>query len=1050
MRTKRNRRLRLDFLEARRLLAVYSASPEIPDGTDGSLRAALVATQSGGHDDTIQLTEGIYRINAGDLRVEEVGSRLEISGAGKDTTVILIEGDSRFLDIDFGARVDLSGVTVLGGSASEGGQIRSAGQLSITDAVFHGGEALLGGAIFNGGVMEINEVEFWQNDAAWGGAIWNHAGARIQGTGLVFVSNTSTSPSSGEPEDLVELGIVPPPIAGTMEHFFNRPGGAAIFNAGQFESHGLVVAQNRAERGAIVTNFGLDAKMELEETHLYFNTAPGHSIVANLDGELTIVASALFENSGGNGVLANHNGIADLYAVSLFDNLVSGFGTVSSIGHLRMENVSIVNNRADSNEAFSSEWARSFTAGLFVANQSRSTTELTGVLIDGNTQQSAMSPGTVAFPRERTRPSNAIILNGTLVSGGGNRFGQSTEIANKVTSISDSSKAADLYLDDIAGSDQSASFELLEPGTYDGVVGVAPAGTSRLVDLLPTTSRSIDGNGDGIAEADAGAIEFNPVLTHPDALPVPFRGHRTLDEDTSAVVTFDNSIDTDAALGSLLREPSGQWSYTPPVDFFGFDRLVTQSASGAISVEIIQVAPDADSPHAQNDSFVVIGRSEMRIDSNATDADDSNSTADRNITRTKLDVLRNDTAGPDGNRSLRVVDVSEPQHGSVAQLHYSPDPGFVGVDSFTYTAINASGLTSTATVQVEVLDPQQLSPVAQLVAHFVDADSNPIEQIFVGETFFVELEIALLADQFEPVPNAGFLNNATAGVRIEGTMVEIAESYLEDTDNGPREVPVQPKSMLPGGLDYYPASQSANQLDESTLEFRATVGAIGGVRQGRFYRIPMVANAAGPVSITFDAALGDFVQLAGYGPLPHDVVVSKGAEIDVITVDGNELTPEDVNGDQQVTAQDALIIINSLSRMTAGEGDSIRQSAFQLDVDGNGTLTVRDALRVINYLGRQQLSARSSLAASTQASGELVTPASRPLQPNYAGEPSLIKTTPIARPTDKVFSTWAMQPSFDADSYDNKAPENNTEFSDQENQAARAGLTLLSEATRQL
>jgi VCBS repeat-containing protein len=70
-----------------------------------------------------------------------------------------------------------------------------------------------------------------------------------------------------------------------------------------------------------------------------------------------------------------------------------------------------------------------------------------------------------------------------------------------------------------------------------------------------------------------------------------------------------------------------------------------------------------------------------------------------------IDVLANDT-DPDDD-PLSVTQVADPPHGATSinadgTVRYSPDAGFTGADSFTYTAGDPGGLTAQATVTVTV------------------------------------------------------------------------------------------------------------------------------------------------------------------------------------------------------------------------------------------------------------------------------------------------------------------------------------------------------------
>jgi hypothetical protein len=79
-----------------------------------------------------------------------------------------------------------------------------------------------------------------------------------------------------------------------------------------------------------------------------------------------------------------------------------------------------------------------------------------------------------------------------------------------------------------------------------------------------------------------------------------------------------------------------------------------------------------------------------------------------NSSGTGIDVLANDTG-----RHLQVTAVTQPAHGTVtlmpvSLLVYQPNPNYLGPDSFMYTVTDDKGHTSSATVNVMVVDPTLL------------------------------------------------------------------------------------------------------------------------------------------------------------------------------------------------------------------------------------------------------------------------------------------------------------------------------------------------------
>ncbi len=82
-------------------------------------------------------------------------------------------------------------------------------------------------------------------------------------------------------------------------------------------------------------------------------------------------------------------------------------------------------------------------------------------------------------------------------------------------------------------------------------------------------------------------------------------------------------------------------------------------------------------------------------------------------TPVNIAVLANDSYLPDPPETLSVTGVSDPPHGESSiqpdgTVDYTPDPGFLGVDSFTYSITDGNGGTDTAEVDVTVVEHSPL------------------------------------------------------------------------------------------------------------------------------------------------------------------------------------------------------------------------------------------------------------------------------------------------------------------------------------------------------
>ncbi len=190
-----------------------------------------------------------------------------------------------------------------------------------------------------------------------------------------------------------------------------------------------------------------------------------------------------------------------------------------------------------------------------------------------------------------------------------------------------------------------------------------------------------------------------------------------VDEDGSLSVgapgVLGNDQDDDALIARLLTDvdhgvlqlfPDGSFDYTPDPDFFGTDAFTYEAddSNGGTDPALVTLTITGvnDAPVASDDS--VTGFTE---------------------TPTVIGVLDNDS---DVDLDLlSVTNLSQPGFGSVVvnadeSVTYTPDPGFSGVDTFTYAAFDGVVASDVATVTVTVVAPPD--PVAVADSFMVDED----------------------------------------------------------------------------------------------------------------------------------------------------------------------------------------------------------------------------------------------------------------------------------------------------------------------------------------
>ncbi len=153
------------------------------------------------------------------------------------------------------------------------------------------------------------------------------------------------------------------------------------------------------------------------------------------------------------------------------------------------------------------------------------------------------------------------------------------------------------------------------------------------------------------------------------------------DGDALSLLTYDA-----AAGGNLTENPDGTLTYTPNTGFVGTDSFaytVTDGNGGTSTATVTVNVAAVNNPPITADDFV------------ATDKD----------MPVTIDPLANDIDG-DGD-ALSLLTYGAATGGNLTgnpdgTLTYTPNTGFVGTDSFTYTVTDGNGGTSTATVTVNV------------------------------------------------------------------------------------------------------------------------------------------------------------------------------------------------------------------------------------------------------------------------------------------------------------------------------------------------------------
>lgn len=240
----------------------------------------------------------------------------------------------------------------------------------------------------------------------------------------------------------------------------------------------------------------------------------------------------------------------------------------------------------------------------------------------------------------------------------------------------------------------------------------------------------LDGSVQGLGSVDLTGFDLEGVPGNTsNARPVARHDLATVNEDASVIIDVladnGNGFDDDPdgalapsttivvigpAYGDLTNQADGALTYSPNLNFFGLDTFAysVQDDAGAFSnLGIVTIAVNAinDPPVAQDDSVFVITEQPITIS-----------------------VLLDNGNGSDGDvdgtlDATTVSAASVPAYGTLANngdgsFTYTPDPGYIGTDSFAYTVLDNEGaLSNTAIVTITV--------TAQQLLHFA-LDKNAV------------------------------------------------------------------------------------------------------------------------------------------------------------------------------------------------------------------------------------------------------------------------------------------------------------------------------------
>jgi gliding motility-associated-like protein len=260
---------------------------------------------------------------------------------------------------------------------------------------------------------------------------------------------------------------------------------------------------------------------------------------------------------------------------------------------------------------------------------------------------------------------------------------------------------------DLVNDVQNGTLTLNSDGTFTYVPNVDFIGTDTFTYIACDPSLACD-----VAEV---TISVQPENTAPNAEDDDYvlLEDASLTDDVSGNDSDDDgdnltyTLTSDVTNGTLNFNPDGTFTYTPHENFNGTDSF-TYTACDPLDVcdeatVIITIIPINDLPVA-NDDFVDVNENDF-LDGfagfNDTDVDGDDLTFTLNTSTTNGTLVFN----PDGSYT------------------YTPNPGYLGSDSFTYIACDPSNACDEATVFINVI-PINDTPIAEDDIYSIDEDNT--------------------------------------------------------------------------------------------------------------------------------------------------------------------------------------------------------------------------------------------------------------------------------------------------------------------------------------
>ena len=444
-------------------------------------------------------------------------------------------------------------------------------------------------------------------------------------------------------------------------------------------------------------------------------------------------------------------------------------------------------------------------------------------------------------------------------------------------------------------------------------------------------------NGIAVTALPAAPVNAPPVAVDDsftvaqDSGPVPVSVlMNDIDTDGDALTVTSVTQGTNGTVTLLF---DGTLFYQPNAGFVGSDSFMytVSDPSGATDVGLVTVTVEA--PQVAVDDAISTGTNQP----------------------VTTDLTANDT-DPVGT-GLSVTAVTQPANGSVVieadgRVTYTPDAGFAGPDSFTYTVTDGNGETSTATVTVTVdnADPvaaaDQAGTQTGVAAADIDVlanDTDPnipatgqVLTVLAGATASDGASVVVNADNTLTVtPVAGFKGDITVTYTVSDGAGGTDVGTLVVTVDNAAPVAVDDSTTTP-----HDTSVLVDVLSNDTDLNGDTLTIVGGSLTG-----PVDSGGNSRGTVVVEAGEVRYTPPTGWaGPVTFTYQVTDGTALDTgtVTIDVLNAAPvaqDDVAGTDSQTAVEVDVLAND-SDVNIPLSDQVLTVTAASVTGGSGTVSV--------------------------------------------------------------------------------------------------------------